>query len=188
MSTAPLTIRPYQPADDRGWLLCRLLSFFDTCYYDDVYTVRTRFELPAIRLVADLNGQVVGLIDIEIDVSAATIDSIAVHPDHQRGGIASRLLAAAIDELPDQVTTLDAWTREDHAALNWYQLQGFREAYRYLHVYKNGDSTDAGFTAPPPLTPPLLAFSHASIEHENELRSQFDRVYVCRQFLREVSR
>ena len=134
------------------------------------------------------NGQVVGLIDIEIDVSAATIDSIAVHPDHQRGGIASRLLAAAIDELPDQVTTLDAWTREDHAALNWYQLQGFREAYRYLHVYKNGDSTDAGFTAPPPLAPPLLAFCHASIEHENELRSQFDRVYVCRQFLREVSR
>jgi len=148
MSTAAVTIRPYQPSYERGWLLCRLLSFFDTCYYDDVHTVRTIFELPAIRLVAELDGKVVGLLDVEFDGSAATIDSIAVHPDHQRGGIASRLLAAALDKMPDHVTTLDAWTREDHAALGWYQQQGFREQYRYLHVYKNGDGTDAGFTAP----------------------------------------
>ena len=188
MSTAAVTIRPYQPSYERGWLLCRLLSFFDTCYYDDVHTVRTIFELPAIRLVAELDGKVVGLLDVEFDGSAATIDSIAVHPDHQRGGIASRLLAAALDKMPDHVTTLDAWTREDHAALGWYQQQGFREQYRYLHVYKNGDGTDAGFTAPPPLAPPVLAFCHASLEHETELRSRFDRVYVCRQFLREVSR
>lgn len=187
MSTAPAVVRPYQRSDERGWLLCRLLSFFDTCYYDDVHTVRTAFELPAIQLVADLNGQVVGLLDVEIGGSAATIDSIAVHPDHQRCGIASRLLAAALDELPEQVITLDAWTREDDAALSWYRQQGFREQYRYLHVYKNIDGPAAGFAAPPPLAPPMLAFCHARLEHETELRSRFHRVYICRQFLREVS-
>lgn len=110
MSTVPV-VRPYQPADERGWLLCRLLSFFDTCYYDDVHTTRTVFDLPAVRLVADIDGQVIGLLDVEIDGTAATIDCIAVHPDHRRAGVASMLLTAASSQLPGNVLTLDAWTR-----------------------------------------------------------------------------
>ncbi len=188
MSTVPAVVRPYQPSDERGWLVCRLLSFFDTCYYDDVHTSRTAFDLPSIQLVAELEGQIVGLLDVEIDGTAATIDSIAVHPDHQRGGIASTLLTAALQELPSSVLTLDAWTREDPSALGWYRRRGFGERYRYLHVYKNGDGSTAGFTAPQPLTVVVHAFCHAQIQDEAELRSKFDRVYVCTQFLHEVRR
>jgi ribosomal protein S18 acetylase RimI-like enzyme len=188
MSTAPAVIRPYQPTDERSWLLCRLLSFFDTCYYDDVHTNRTTFDNPSIQLVADLNGEVVGLLDVEIDGPAATIDSIAIHPDHQRTGIASRLLSAAIAELPSSVVSLDAWTREDPSALSWYRQQGFIEEYQYLHVYKNSDGSNHEFTAPSPLFAVMHAYCHADLEHETVLRSRFDRVYVCTQFLRTVSR
>ena len=32
--------REYSPADERGWLECRLLGFFDSDYYDDVQRAR----------------------------------------------------------------------------------------------------------------------------------------------------
>jgi len=31
-----LVIRPYTPEDQKKWLRCRLLSFYDSAYYDDV--------------------------------------------------------------------------------------------------------------------------------------------------------
>lgn len=86
--SSPVVVRVYQPADERGWLLCRLLSFFDTCYYDDVHTQRTQFDLPSVQLVAVIENEVVGLLDVEIDGVAATIDSIAVRPDTRVSGSA----------------------------------------------------------------------------------------------------
>lgn len=179
-------IRPYEAPDADGWLRCRLLAFLGTCYYDDVHPARDTFALPSIQLVAIGHDLLVGLIDVEIDGAAATIDCIAVHPDHQRAGIGDRLLAAALERLPSTVTTLDAWTREDPSALAWYAGHGFTERYRYLHVYKGWAESADGFTAPEPLTPPVMAFYHAAIEHEADLRARFARVYVCRQFLREL--
>lgn len=177
-------IRPYTATDVDGWLRCRLLAFLGTCYYDDVHPERDTFTLPVIQLVALDHDLLVGLIDVEVDGVAATIDCIAVHPDHQRAGIGERLLAAAVEQLPPTVTTLDAWTREDPQALAWYSGHGFTERYRYLHVYKGGSEPAEGFVSPTPLTPPVIAFCHAAIEHEADLRARFARVYVCRQFLR----
>lgn len=191
MSFSPdVVLRPYAPDDEAGWLRCRLLSFFATCYYDDVHTSRGVFELPSVQLVAavgdQIAGQIVGLVDVEIDGAAATIDCIAVHPDYQRAGIGARLLEAAFEVLPDTVTTLDAWTREDEGALAWYARHGFTERFRYLHVYKGYAEGTAEFVAPAPLRPPTIAFCHAGIGHEAELRASYARVYVCRQFLREL--
>lgn len=180
------TIRPYLETDVRGWLHCRLLAFFDTCYYDDVHTSRTRFDLPSIRLVAETGGAVAGLIDVEINGTAATIDCIAVHPDHQRSGLGGALLNAALELLPFEVSTLDAWTREDPSALAWYTGHGFTEQTRYLHVYKGGDEAADGFATPEPLGLPVFAFCHAKIEHEQAVRARFRRVYICRQFLRRL--
>lgn len=128
-----ITLRAFQPADEQSWLRCRVLSFLSTCYDDDVKAHRP--ETPAVQLVAMLEGVVIGLLDIEIDAELATIDTIAVHPDHQHRGIASALLDRARVELPDVVTTLDAWTREDGAALSWPRATGFSESGHYLHVY-----------------------------------------------------
>ena len=31
-----LTIRPYRESDERGWVLCRVLAFLDSPFFDDV--------------------------------------------------------------------------------------------------------------------------------------------------------
>lgn len=178
------TIRAYRPADEPSWLQCRLLSFFATDYYDDVKVAKTPLAPGSIELVAERDGEVVGILDVEIDGDAATIDTIAVHPTAQRTGLANALLYAALDLLPPKVATLDAWTREDAAANAWYLAAGFRETHRYLHVYVgDGDPT---FPGPEGMSSPVIAFMHAPIEREVEVREVYRRVYVCRQYLRET--
>ncbi len=185
-----MQIRTYHPADERSWLRCRLLSFAETCYYDDVYVARPAGDDLGVALVAvtgESGGdEVLGLIDVTIDGPAATIDSIAVRPDAQRGGLATALLQAALAALPSPVTTLDAWTREDAAANSWYRARGFVENYRYLHVYKSWDEPGDGFATPQGLSAPVTAFMHAAIDSEEQMRQRFRRVYVCRQYLRPI--
>ena len=109
--SAPYAVRPYQTSDERGWLRCRVLSFLGTQYYDDVKPHRTVLADPSIALVAvSPDDEVIGILDVEIDGRAATIDTIAAHPDHQGVGIASALLSAAITYLQaNRIVTLDAW-------------------------------------------------------------------------------
>ena len=180
--------RPYLPADEPGWLRCRVLSFLGTQYHDDVKPHRTAFDLPAVSMVAVADdGAIAGLLDVEIDGRAATIDTVAVHPDHTRQGIATALLDAALPQVREAgATVLDAWTREDEAANAWYLGSGFVENFRYLHVYKDGDDPADGFTTPDGLSAPVIAFMHADIAREAEMRARFTRVHVCRQYRRHL--
>jgi ribosomal protein S18 acetylase RimI-like enzyme len=187
----PWAIRPYAPQDESSWLRCRVLAFLDTCYYDDVWT--TRPAAPAIQLVASMPGDsgnghedIAGILDIELDGELATIDTIAVHPDHRREGIADALLGEGLRRLPSRISTLDAWTREDAPAHAWYRADGFGESDHYLHVYKGRDDPADGWEAPQPLWRPVMAFCHADLADEDEIRSRFARVYVCRRFSRAV--
>ncbi|MDQ2738860.1 MAG: GNAT family N-acetyltransferase [Actinomycetota bacterium] len=193
-------IRPYLPTDSEGWLRCRVLSFLHTQYYDDVKPSRSVLAEPAIALVAtaavDHIGQhndldrdtVIGILDIEIDGdAAATIDTIAIHPDHQTKGIGTALLQQALPLLTDRgVATLDAWTREDGPANSWYLKNGFTENFRYLHVYLGDGDDPTGFVTPEGCSLPVTAFVHAPIDREAEVRERFRRVYVCRQYLQKV--
>lgn len=180
------TIREFRPDDERRWLECRLLGFFDTNYYDDVKVAKTQFDSEHLEFVAESGGVIVGLIDVEIDGDSATIDSIAVLPTAQRQGIASALLDHAISALPQCVATIDAWTRESEGANAWYRAVGFTENYRYLHVYKGNDEPDDGFESPMGLSRPVVAFMHAEVEDEARFRHAFKRVYVCRQYVRAL--
>ena len=181
-----LKIRGYRTTDERSWLRCRLLSFFDTDYYDDVKISKTTFTNDHVELVADNGTGIVGLLDVEIDGDTATIDSIAVHPDAQREGIASKLLDELLRRIPEHVTSLDAWTRGTESANGWYASVGFSENQRYLHVYKDEASGDDGFETPVGLSRPVTAFMHARIELEDAVRDRFSRVHVCRQYLMEI--
>jgi ribosomal protein S18 acetylase RimI-like enzyme len=174
-------IREYRDTDAPSWLRCRLLSFFGTEYYDDVVVNRPSFENPAYRLVAVDNDTVVGLMDVEIFTDRATIDVVAVHPDHQRRGLATQLLDAVRPRL--QVAGLDAWTRGDASANDWYQRSGFTENFRYLHVYKSWQDDADGFTSPNGLGKPVTAFMHAPIALDASMRERFSRVHICRQYV-----
>ena len=188
--SAPFAVRSYDPSDECSWLRCRVLSFLDTQYYDDVKHRRTLLADPAnARVAVDPANAVIGLLDIEIDDRAATMDTIAVHPDHQQAGIASALLNEALPRLEARgIGTLDAWTRGDPAANRWYQRNGFAERYRYLHVYLSDGDDDTDFATPEGLSAPVSAFTHGRIEDEARMRERFRRVYVCRQYVKEVGR
>lgn len=61
-----MVIRAYREDDEKKWLACRVLSFLDTSYHDDVMTKRVKYENDAICLVASEDEKIVGLIDVEI--------------------------------------------------------------------------------------------------------------------------
>lgn len=195
-----MRIRDYQDIDEPSWLRCRVLSFLGSAYFDDVKVERTRFEGPSIELVAvhprpdgmrtPGDHEVVGVLDVEIDSGdgLATIDTIAVHPDHERAGIAGALLAEALERLDRwaTVTDLEAWTREDEAATRWYARQGMHVEEEYLHVYTEWDESE-GFLTPAGLSSrPVKGFFHATLADEEDLRSRYARIHRCRRYLRTL--
>jgi ribosomal protein S18 acetylase RimI-like enzyme len=167
----PVQVRDYEPADEQSWLRCRALSFLDTAYFDDVMTAK-KSVLSGAELVAVDSGAVVGVLDLTVDGVLATIDTIAVHPDHQGRGIGSSLLdLACVRAAALGADKVDAWTRDDESALTWYRSRGFSESSHYLHVYANHYAS---------------VFLHAALTRETEMRAKFTRVHVCRRFVRPI--
>lgn len=188
MSRSPrFDVRPLEDSDAKGWVECRLLSFVATSYFDDVRPAPTTFANSTIRLVSVADQSIVGLIDVEVFDSLATIDTVAVHPEWQGMGIATALLNAAVAGLPAAVTAIDAWTREDPPANAWYRRNHFAAEQHYLHVYKSwSNDSDDSLPSPPDLNI-VGAFMHARLEHEAEVRRRFARVHVCCRYVRPRS-
>jgi GNAT superfamily N-acetyltransferase len=179
-----VNVREYADSDEGSWLRCRALSFLGTAYFDDVRRTRPAVQRPGFGLVAVEGPEVIGVLDLEVNGPHATIDTIAVHPDHWRRGIARVLLAEAVARADAEI--IDAWTRDDPATLHWYRAMGFAESDHYLHVYANhytdsGEPERAVRPARPGLEP-IAAFLHAAMADEQALREQFARVHVCRRF------
>ncbi|MER5639823.1 GNAT family N-acetyltransferase [Kitasatospora sp. NPDC002227] len=186
------TIRDYRPADERSWLHCRVLSFLTTAYYDDVLRERPPVAAPGRGLVAvDGSGAVLGLLDVTVaEGSLATIDNIAVHPDHQRRGIGAALLDAWLAEAPPEVTELDAWTRDDPGTLAWYHAAGFAESDHFLHVYADlrhdPAEPDRAIGTRRPGLRPMTVFLSAALTEEPRLRQEFTRIHICRRLSRPL--
>ncbi len=180
-------VRAYEPGDEESWLRCRVLSFLHTCYFDDVLVAKPRYDHPSVELVAVADGTVVGLLDAAVRDRLATIESIAVYPDHQSQGIATALLDHALPRLRALgAVDLDAWTREDQPALRWYAARGFTETEHYVHVHAAGRREIAEAISPVRGFAVVEAFLHATADVEQDLRGRFARVYRCRRMHRLV--
>jgi ribosomal protein S18 acetylase RimI-like enzyme len=195
-SGALLTIRPYRDTDERGWLRCSVLSFLDTAYFDSVFKEKPRYDQPAIELVADLDGVIVGIIDVQCEVTPGAVCTVcegngstlggmiwhvAVHPDFQRRGIGGRLLKEAKRLAGERgVTCFEAWTRDDAGTLHWYQSQGFEWVKSYLHVYMQGkrEVEQAVHSSIPDLKP-VQVFAHYTGSDLETMRATFERVHEC---------
>jgi ribosomal protein S18 acetylase RimI-like enzyme len=184
-----VVIRPYRDDDERGWVVCRVLSFLDTAFFDDVRREKEHYEHPAIELVAESGGEVVGLIDVECETEPGTVCAdrpglggmiwhLAVHPDHQRRGVATALLREAERRARELgVERLEAWTRDDAATRAWYEARGFELVQSYLHVYVELDEglrelfpiTDGGLR-------PVKVFAHY-LGDDDAIRERFRRVH-----------
>jgi len=82
-------IRPYEPSDEEAWLRWRVLSFLGGAYFDDVAREKERYERPAIELVAEEDGEVVGLIDVECEEAPGSVCS-------ERPGLAGMIWHLAV--------------------------------------------------------------------------------------------
>lgn len=187
-----MEIRAYRCEDEVGWVRCRVLSFLDTAYYDNVLKEKEKYDNPAIELVAIEDDQVVGLIDIEYEVVERTVCSrgvglggmiwhIAVHPDHRRKGIGSQLLYEAEKIAKEKgLNRLEAWTRDDQWVNNWYKNNRFEHVESYLQVFMDGEdelkeimmSEISGLY-------PIQTYAHYVGEDKDTIRKKFKRVHEC---------
>ena len=187
-----MEIREYRKEDERGWVRCRVLSFLDTAYYDNVLKEKEKYENPSIELVAVIDGQVVGLIDIEYEVKEGTVCSrgeglggmiwhIAVHPDFRRRGIGNKLLLEAEKISTEKgLNRLEAWTRDDKWVNNWYETNGFDKVYSYLHVFiDGGDELNGVMNCEISKLYPVQTFAHYVGNEQEKIRERFNRVHDC---------
>jgi ribosomal protein S18 acetylase RimI-like enzyme len=183
-------IRNYQVADEQGWLRCRVLGFLDSAFYDDVRTEKERYDGPAVELVAVAGGEVVGLLDLELEPAPGVLHEtdrrggviwhVAVHPDHRRRGIATALVERALEVARRAgLEILQAWTRDDAWVHEWYEACGFHRRYSYLHVYLRPDEVRGEVTMRTKGLRPVLAFAHytSGAPGEDEIRRRFARVH-----------
>lgn len=193
-------IRCYRESDERGWLRCSVLSFLDTAYFDSVFRRKPRYDHPSIELVAELDGTIVGVIDVECEDVPGTVCTVcdqdgqprrgamiwhlAVHPDYQGQGIGTALLWAARDRaIARGVRCLEVWTRDDELTLGWYRARGFAWVKSYLHVYLDGRAeVSQGVRSTIPGLTPVHIFAHYTGSEPDSIRARFSRVHDCNCF------
>lgn len=183
-------IRKYQTNDEQGWVRCRTLSFLDTAYFDNVLREKETYENEAIELVAIIDQQVVGLIDVECEQEKNTVCTgekglggmiwhVAVHPDFQRQGIGEWLLAKVeIIAKEKELDYLEAWTRDDQWVRNWYEKYGFIMGSSYLHVRMEGKELEQ-FEGNSPGMRLVEAWAHYTGEETEAVMLAFSRVHEC---------
>lgn len=186
-----MEIRDYQVTDEIGWVRCRVLSFLNTAYFDNVLQKKETYAQPAIELVAIADQQVIGLLDIEYEVRPHTVCSrgeglggmiwhIAVHPDYQRKGVAHQLLQEAEKRAQEKkLNRLEAWTRDDQWVNNWYINNQFSIVDSYLQVFMDSEELKHAVTADIPELYPVQAFAHYVGKEREKIKERFARVHEC---------
>lgn len=151
-----MKIRDYRTEDELGWLRCRVMSFLDCSYYNDVFTSKETYKNEAICLVAEERGNIVGLLDVEIESEmgnicvagnqkGAVIWHLAVLPEYRRKHVAAMLWEEAKKRLLEkEIHYCEVWTQEDEPANRWYASQGFRNVKEknWLRCYARPSKSD----------------------------------------------
>jgi GNAT superfamily N-acetyltransferase len=185
-------IRPYHEQDEVGWLRCRVLAFLDTSYFDNVLTQKETYDNPSIELVAEMDGEIVGLIDVEYEQVERSVCSrgnglggmiwhIAVHPDYRRQGIGEAILLEAEKQAKELgINRFEAWTRDDKWINQWYEKQQFLKVDGYYHVFmEHGNEFKGILESSIPKLYPVTAFAHYLGKDVEFIKSNVKRVHEC---------
>lgn len=191
-----MEIRNYKPADEKGWVRCRVLSFLDTAYYDDVHREKETFENPSIELVAIEDEQVVGLIDIEYDTKDEKVCSeegtggmiwhLAVHPDFQGRRIGTALMERAVEEaIKLELEFLEAWTRDAGHSADWFEKNAYRKVDEYYHLYLSDEDMAHSVQPGDDNLQPLYMFAQYTGDDIEQFDS-IERKYKCMCYIRNL--
>lgn len=149
-----MKIRDYREEDQASWLRCRVLSFMDSSYFDDVQRDREKYDNPVIQIVAVDHNGVVGFLDCEYEEKqgdvcyfkgdrGGVIWHMGVLPDYRGQGLATAMWHAAKKRLKENhVHRVEVWTQDDLEAARWYLKQGFVFKEAYLNAYLKGSLGD----------------------------------------------
>lgn len=130
-----MQIRQYLKSDEQEWLKCRLLSFYDSSYFDNIVQSKDEYSLEDVNLVAVEENKIIGFIDIEIDKITnetskelgAMIWDLGVLPEYRNKKIATQLFNQALEILKGKdIKRVQAWTQDDIPANKWYGNRGFK--------------------------------------------------------------
>lgn len=186
-----MIIREYEDKDNLGWVRCRVLSFLDSAYFDNILREKERYINPSVELVAEIDNTIVGILDIEYEAKkgdvcyysnelGGVIWHLAVLPEYRNRGISTLLLDKSIELLKNRnIRKLEAWTRDDKWVNDWYKNRGFQWREKYLHVYAEGNECDEVTDSKIKKMYIINSFLHYTGENEAEIRKKFNRVHDC---------
>ena len=195
-----LIIRPYNSSDQESWLKCRLVSFHDSAYYDDVYTKKPTFDNSSLELVAEINGKIIGILDLEKDNKdgsicycksglGAMVWTIAVLPEYRRFRIASQLILKAVDWAKSKdIDFIEAWTRDDKWVLDWYESIDFARFHSYWHIYFKGDNAKSLFESNDKDISLQSVFAHSNKDPKTLDQNKIDRFYKCSGYKLDITK
>lgn len=148
-----IVIRTYAVSLQESWLRCRALAYMRSQFTDEIDGDRPQMPLKrGVALVACVGHQVVGIADtvccapnadqnrryrLTAGTPLAILDTLAVHPDYQRQGIATQLLNRTRQLLANRGGQLLIYTRDDAAANTFYRRQGANLLYTSYIVTGN---------------------------------------------------
>lgn len=186
-----MIVREYRDTDEYQWVKCRVLSFLDSAYFDNVLREKQHYDNPSIELVAEVEDKIIGLIDIEYERKKGEVCYIpnelggeilhlAVLPEYRKLGVATLLLNEAINKLrTKEIKKLEAWTRDDQWVNDWYKNRGFKWRESYLHVYAEGNECDKISQSNINKLFICSTFAHYTGQDEETIKNTFKRVHQC---------
>jgi ribosomal-protein-alanine N-acetyltransferase len=144
-------IRQASPADLPRVMMINRLCLPENYTYSFFDSVLQSY--PKTFLVAEVNGDVVGYVMCRVEHSLSKLDrlnmkrlghiiSIAVLPDHRRMGIATALLAKALEALREEYKCSEAFLEvrvSNHPAISLYHKLGFEIVKMAKGYYIDGE-------------------------------------------------
>lgn len=193
-----MVIREYKDTDEQKWLRCRVISFLDCSYWNDVKTQKENYRKTCVSYVAEEKGIIVGLMDIEIESDelsykdkgkGAIIWHVAVLPEFRKDGIARKLWEVSQHKLKENgVCYCECWTQDDIPANMFYQKIGFTldNSQTWIRCYSKGNTCRSllNYPAIGNIYGPEELIFQAPLSRKNELmklcyRINEVRLYTC---------
>lgn len=139
-------IRAYRQEDEAEWLNTWGQVAVTSYAWAALWHRKPGYERLALELVVELNGQIVGFMDVEIENAAGELGYLTdspcgfvwefgVRPDHQGEGLARAMIAEARAWLTARgLSRMEFWSA-DEKAQSFYRHMGMAEMERHWQFY-----------------------------------------------------